>query len=460
MAELSVCKPIPPGFFDDPGMRTALAHYDFGAVFLAVRSHTGMSQLELADLLGLSQSRVSAVERGERRLTHVKLAARMATALRIPAQRFGFPSRPDELDNAHVKEASWLERRDFLNLVTAAALGSNLHPEISRLGELLPWSTEPVPRSRIGAADVDAIEAMTDGFRRLDLAHGGGFCRAAAIAQLQQVRRLRDAICSPAVQTRLVVATAELASTAGWMAYDVDDHNTARRLWAFALAEAQHSANHPRAADLAVGLLLDMAHQALHLQRPDEALRLTQLASATASNRQFPVNVITEGYISTVLGWCRASLDEPQAAVRAISQSQELYGRTEPGAVPPWASFVTDAEITAQQGHALYLLSLNRPEFAAEAADQLTFAVDEYSADHERSRAMVLAPLACTHFRNGDLTAAVATGHQAVSAIAELSSTRGRARLRVLDAVAAPFAPAPEIIELRQRIHSFLHSAA
>ncbi|MBB5159545.1 helix-turn-helix domain-containing protein [Saccharopolyspora phatthalungensis] len=54
-------KPIPEGFYEDADLRAALANYDFGAVFAAVRQQTGLSQLQLADLLGLSQSRVSAV---------------------------------------------------------------------------------------------------------------------------------------------------------------------------------------------------------------------------------------------------------------------------------------------------------------------------------------------------------------------------------------------------------------
>src|SRR5918998_6114160 len=83
--------PIPDGFYEDADLRAALARYDFGAVFAAVRQHTGLSQLQLADLLDLSQSRVSAVERGERRLTHVKLAARLATLLGIPPRLLGFP---------------------------------------------------------------------------------------------------------------------------------------------------------------------------------------------------------------------------------------------------------------------------------------------------------------------------------------------------------------------------------
>ena len=61
------------------------------------------------------------------------------------------------------------------------------------------------------------------------------------------------------------VAIVELASMAGWMAYDVDDHNAARRLWTYALDTARRAEDHPGAPDLAVDVLLDMAHQALHL---------------------------------------------------------------------------------------------------------------------------------------------------------------------------------------------------
>ncbi|MGH3620536.1 MAG: helix-turn-helix domain-containing protein [Sciscionella sp.] len=210
-------RPIPEGFYEDD-LRGALASYDFGAVFAAVRRQTGLSQLRLADLLGLSQSRISAVERGERRLIHVKLVARLATALGIPARLLGFPA--DSSGTVAEQEVSWMDRRDFVALVTAATVGSNLHPELARLATLLPEHADPVTRPRIGAADVEAVEAITAGFRRSDLAHGGGLCRAAAMAQLHQVRRLEDAACSPEVHTRLLVAIADLASVAGWMAYE------------------------------------------------------------------------------------------------------------------------------------------------------------------------------------------------------------------------------------------------
>ena len=461
-------KPIPDGFYDDADLRAALARYDFGAVFTAVRAHTGLSQVQLADLLDLSQSRISAVERGERRLTHVKLAARLASLLRIPPRLLGFPVETGGSVAAQ-EEVSWLERRDFLALVTAATLGSSLHPELARLGSLLPDQVEPVTRPRIGAADVDAIEAITDGFRRSDFAHGGGLCRAAAITQLHQVRRLEDAVCTPQVRTRLLVAVAELASMAGWMAYDVEDHDAARRLWTYALDTARRAEDHPRAPDLAVDVLLDMAHHALHLHsldsvthayRAGEALHLVQLASATAANRRHPVSTITSGYISAVLGWCRAALGQPEPTRRAIGTSQDTYAAADPATTPPWAWFVTDAEITAQQGHSLYLLSLHRPEFAPEAIEKLTTAASGYGAEYERSRAVILPPLASVQFQAGDLDAAVATGYDAVDAITGLSSTRGYARLRVLDTVAAPHAGQPEVADLREHIRKVLATTA
>ncbi|WP_410673187.1 helix-turn-helix domain-containing protein [Amycolatopsis sp. cmx-4-68] len=462
-------KPIPDGFYDDADLRAALARYDFGAVFAAVRAHTGLSQLQLADLLDLSQSRISAVERGERRLTHVKLAARLAGLLRIPPRLLGFPDEAPGSVVAAPEEVSWLERRDFLALVTAATLGSSLHPELARLGSLLPGEVEPVTRPRIGAADVDAIEAITDGFRRSDFAHGGGLCRAAAITQLHQVRRLEDAVCTPEVRTRLLVAVAELASMAGWMAYDVEDHDAARRLWTYALDTARRAEDHPRAPDLAVDVLLDMAHQALHLHGQDpvnhaaragEALHLVQLASATAANRRHPVSTITSGYISAVLGWCRAALGEADPTRRAIGNAQDTYAAADPATTPPWAWFVNDPEITAQQGHSLYLLSLSHPEFAPEAIEKLTTAASGYGAEYERSRAVILPPLASVQFQAGDVATAVATGYEAVDAITGLSSTRGYARLRTLDTVAAPHGRQPEVAELREHIRKTLAGTA
>ncbi|MCX4098034.1 helix-turn-helix domain-containing protein [Nocardia sp. alder85J] len=447
---------IPTGFFETPQLRTALGSYDFGAVFLAVRQQADLSQTELGELLEISQSRISAVERNERGIGHVKVVARVATRLGIPAHLLGFAA--GSAGNLADKEVSWVDRRDFLVLLTAATLGSNLHPELARLGNQLPGQAVPSSRTHIGASDIDAIENITDGFRRWDLAHGGGLCRSAALTQLHQVRALQKASCPDDLRPRLLIATAELASMAGWLAYDVEDHDAARKLWTYALDAAHQGEDHPRSTDLTVSVLLDMAHQSLHLDRPDEALKVTQLAQATAGNRKHPAAVSTDAYVFAVLGWCRATQGEVEPTKRALGQSEDRYDDANSAPVPSWArcyrGVVSDAEITAQQGYAMHLLSKSQPDFAPVAVAKLGQAVSGYENAHARSRAVNLPPLASAQFRTGDVDTAVVTGYQAISAIGNVSSARCYARLRDLSKAAQPFAARSEVADLRADIRA------
>ncbi|WP_245670832.1 helix-turn-helix domain-containing protein [Nocardia flavorosea] len=450
--------PLPSGFFTSPSMRAALSEHNFGIVFAAIRECTGLSQNQLGALLGLSQARVSEVEAGSRRLTGAKTAARISSVFAVPAQLLGFhvDSAEQAAGSLAGEEVDWVHRRDFVTLATAAALGSRLHPELERLADVLPDRLAPVSRPRIGDADIDAIEAISDGFRRWDLAHGGGLCRSAALSQLHQVAALNDAVCTSFVQGRLHIATAELASMAAWLAYDIEDHNAARRLWTYALHTAQRAEGNPRSTDLMVVILLDMAHQSLHLRRPKDALAFCRLAAATSSGRRYPVSPITAGYIHTVAAWCWATLGEPEPTRRALGASEAGYAEASVGTDLAWAWVVTDAEIAAQHGHSLYLLSLKHQEFGEAAATKLTVAAEGHSAEHERSRAVVLPTLAAAHFRAGDIDAAVHIGQTVVTAVTALSSQRCYARLRDLDTVAARHRCVQEVLDLRADIAAAL----
>lgn len=455
---------MPAGFFTSRAMRTALSEHDFGVLFGAIRECTGMSQSQLAALTGLSQARVSEVESGTRRLTGAKLVARISTVFAVPAQLLGFHVDTAEplAGSLACEEVDWVKRRDFVTLATAAALGSSLHPELERLAHVLPGRLDPVTRPRIGDTDIDAIEAISDGFRRWDLAHGGGLCRSAALSQLHQVAALDNAVCAPKVRARLQLATAELASMAGWLAYDIEDHNSARRLWTFALHTAQRAEDNPRSTDLMVVVLLDIAHQALHLRRPKDGLAFCRLAAATSTSRRHPVSPITSGYVHTVTAWCWAALGEPEPTRRALANSRSEYSVTpeysvtRSDATPPWAWLVTEAEIAAQHGHAWHLLSVARPEFAESAVAQLTAAAHGHPAEHERSRAALLPTLAVSHFQAGDTDSAVKVGRDAVAAVTALSSQRCYARLRDLDTVAARHRSDPDVADLRSQIASAL----
>ncbi|MBU3063138.1 helix-turn-helix transcriptional regulator [Nocardia sp. NEAU-G5] len=464
---------IPSGFFDTPAMRNALGQYDFGIIFQAILEQTGLSQFRLAELVGLTQSRVSAVVRGERSITGLSVAARISTAFGIPPRLLGFYVEPSSLTP---EEVSWVDRRDFITVATVAALGSGLHAELDRLGGLLPRSLKPVTRKRIGVKDVEAIESVTAGYRRWDLEHGSGLCRDAALVQLHEVLGYEHAECSDDLRPRLWVATAELASMTGWLAYDIEDHDAARRLWTYALWAAYQGQDHPRSTDLSVNVLLDMAHQALHLWRPaweppdaeaqrwqkqrlDEALRCAQTAAATASTRRHPATQLTAGYTAAVTAWCFAARGDARAMERAIGQSEDLYAEADLRNMPPWASFVTDAEIRAQKGHSAYLLSTSNREFAPRAVDLLSVAVDGHVQEHARSRAVTLPPLAGAYLQAGDYDTAAAYCAKAIREINGMTSQRCYTRLRDLDRIATQYDHSSTVSAMRAEISETLRAA-
>ncbi|WP_291410156.1 helix-turn-helix domain-containing protein [Actinophytocola sp.] len=438
-------------------MRNALASYDFGTVFRAVRLQAKLSQEELGFLIGLHQPRVSAVERGEHQLRDIAVVARIAAALGIPVALLGFHSSPAGSVNG--EEVSWVDRRDFFGAVAAITLDAGVHPELERLETLLPVRSDPPPPRRIGAADVEAIQETTAAFRLSDYRHGGGLSRAAAVAQLGYVLKLQDARCSDQVRAQLLLATADLAMAAAWMTYDVEQNEAARRLWMIALDTARR-ADHPRSADLTVILLLDLAHQALHLGRPDEALRLVQLGAATATTRNYPVSASTRSYIAATLAWCHASLGDAEPCQRALGDAQQFYADADPATAPPWAAHVIPAEIAAQHGHSFYLLAKAAPSYAPIAVEHLRVAVESFGSAYARSRAVNLPGLAGSYFYVGEVDSAVAAGHEAVTEISTLSSKRAYARLQVLADAAAPFGHDSGVAELRQCIREALATAA
>jgi transcriptional regulator with XRE-family HTH domain len=451
---------LPHGFFNIPQIREMLASHEFGQLFLAVRAATGETQQQLGIRCGLSAGRVSDVERGQHHLRFSEVIARVAAGLDVPPGLISLGRSQSWSESTVDSDQDWAERGDYIAIVTAAATGSRLYPELERLDALLPVRAEPVRRLHIGNADVAAIEVITDGFRRSDFASGGGVCRAAAIAQLHQVRQLEKASCTDTVRTRLLMATADLAMMVGWMSYDVDEHGAARRAWAFALKTAWRARSHERSTDLAVDVLLDAAHQALHRRRPKEALRLVQLAENTAADREQPISAITQSYISVSLGWCRAALGQAQPCRRAMGEALDALAAADPATTPSWAWHVNDAEIAAQQGHALFLLAQTQPRFAASAVDQLHHAVNRYGEPFARSRAVNQASLAAAHFYAGDIDAAVATGVAAVSAISRLNSPRAFARLQPIVEAAGPFRRRSEVAGLCESIRAARSGAA
>lgn len=449
-----------PRFYHRPDLRHALAEHDWGFVFRAVRSfehpHGGLTQEDLAEILEMSQPKVSAIETGRRSLSSAVDLARVVTTLGIAPYLVGFGSEPAPAGDEDAEVGS-MDRRSFLTTVPAIVAGLSF-------GDAQSPPRAVAATGRVGPDDVLAVQSATRNFRSLAHRFGGARFRRSATALVRQsLAQARKATGPHAHALRLAVA--DLAGTTAWMHYDVEQHGAARALWQDAL-QCTEGAQDPRSADLMVTLLLDAAHQALHLDQPKDALYLVQLGAAQATTHRYPVSAGTRAYINMNLAWCHASLGHHEPMLRALDKGLQTYTDLDPAAAPPWASRLVPAEIRAQHGHALHLLATSTtaetapPAVAAEAAEHLAAAVDTFGSDYSRSAAVNLPGLSANRFRLGDIEGAVNAGLRAVDAIAPLAIPRAHKRLRLLDTQAANHADRDDVAELRHRIHEVLTTSA
>ncbi|MDT7788157.1 MAG: hypothetical protein QOF58_6576 [Pseudonocardiales bacterium] len=443
---------VPKGFYERPALRAALAQHDFSTVFLALRAELGLSQQELADATEMDQTWVSKIERKKKVLENLAPVIRIANALCIPAPLLGFGTAPGA-------RANWLTPGNFFQLATAAALGIHV-PELAHLRQPRPRPDDPRTPGRIDTTDVTALHATITIHRQWDNRQGGGIMLAAARAHVRFARLLKAATCTDVVRADLHLAIAEAAMVAAWMSYDMGEHRDACVYWLLALDEARQADVESR-ADLMVDVLLDMAHQSLHLHDPLQALKLTDLANTVLARQHYPVSISTRSYLDINLAWCSAAQGKIDPTRRALDVAHQRYADADPATAAPWARHVGPAEIAAQHGHALFLLSealgdTNRTAAetaAAEAIGHLRSAIDGYGGDYARSAAVNLPGLASCLLRVGDIPAAVTTGHQAVAAITALSSRRPLARLdRLAETALIVARPHRDVAELRERI--------
>jgi transcriptional regulator with XRE-family HTH domain len=444
---------LPAGFYVQDPVATALAHYDFATVFRRIRMATGWSQQTLAEEVGLEQTRISAIERGIRPLRDVALVAQVATRLGIPAIQLGFGTTVNTAGGDEQRLVSWVDRRDFVQYAAALVLSvpGAAALDVDRLIALLP-SAEPSSTRHIGLADVEAIEQATTEFARQDFAQGSGMARSTAAARLHATLPLLNAQMTDEVRPRLRLATAHLAMMAGWMSFDVTQHDAARRLWLIGLDIARHTED-SRSSDLAVYLLYDMALQAVHLNRPDEALRLVHLGHAAAANARL-MSASTIGCLGSIQARAHAAQGDTADCDRALSKVIEQVSIIDPASSPPWGAHFAEAGTSRFHGSAYYTLALaSRDSNAAQrAVPLLRQAVDSFGPGYARLRAQYLPDLSGAHALAGDTDTAVSIGHQAIDAVTALHSPRVYDRLRVLHTALEPLHISPGVAELRDRL--------
>lgn len=168
-------------------------------------------------------------------------------------------------DHAHDDTGEPVNRRGFLGGAGSVAALNMLpvHPETTRLA----------------GSDVARLRARVEALRALDAEHGAGVAYNHALDLMRHIRRLIDeASYGVTVGRDLRTVAGEATSLAGWLAYDADRHQTARRLW----TEALYIANVTENDGLSTYVMACMCQQAATRGDGREAVELAQATQRVA----------------------------------------------------------------------------------------------------------------------------------------------------------------------------------
>jgi hypothetical protein len=319
-----------------------------------------------------------------------------------------------------------------------------------------PWTTTAADssslggkkgRKRIGDQEVLQIRAMTEVFRSLDNAYGGGLTREAVIGQLIFTASLvEDATYTEEVGRKLITEMGDLATVAGWMCHDVSMHAAAQHYFLLALQAAKEADD----SSLGAHVLSCMARQAGHLGRPEDAVELIHLARYGARHTATPT---VDALLRSLEARYYAMLGKLKDFDRAAGQAQAAFADRDPAQDPAWVAYFDTGEYYATLGICHQIAArASAPNQSRRAIDMISHALAHRDPSRVRSRAFDHLGLARAYLVAGELESAEAAGTTALELTGKVSSSRVRDRLHELLDETRPYADAPIIDDLRGRI--------
>jgi len=238
-----------------------------------------------------------------------------------------------------------LDRRVFLS-VSGAALTRAVSVYLTMR---LPQSS--VSRLTIGMTDdpvVDQIERSVPQLQLLDDERGGasglGYVGAqlrAALLVLRERRQPED------ITRRLLIAIADLAQLAGWMAFDAGQHGVAQRYFFTGLRAANDAGYRPMQAHI----LADLSFQAATRGDSSDGVVLGEAAHRIAEGTAGSVRAS----VMSRLAYAYASAGRIADCERTWLASHEQLERRRREQDPAWMYYLTPNHLDCQAGYAMIL---------------------------------------------------------------------------------------------------------
>jgi hypothetical protein len=375
-------------------------------------------------------------ESGEHTVCRPNYRRALQSVTRTPYEQLGFTGAPSApvvatvVPGSHARSAS--ENRAFAEEDGLIS--------VSEPGDRLRFALE-----RPGQADIEAITLVETATAQLfDLEH-----HRPARALIPTVGRHVDDISAllagtrrESLRRRLAVAGGQAAALAGWLAFDRGDAARAHRNWDSALAAAKYAADGPLLACILTYLFYSSA------ERGDPAtawqLAHTAVAHAGADPRARAWMAARAAEEAALLGERRAALAELDLAMQL---GGNLIQPAPDDTSPAWTRFFYRSVLAAMASNVH-----GRLGNAQSARDAAGMALRTLGGERIKSRAYVLAEVACACARAGDVEQALEAAHAAVDLAERLEATLARRKLRALVPLLAVYSTSASVRELMARL--------
>jgi hypothetical protein len=186
-----------------------------------------------------------------------------------------------------------------------------------------PSANSTLRPGKVGAELLDTLDAMTEGYRRLDRQLGAAAVFDDSTHHLQRITRLKDASMAAEHRRHLASAAGEVASLAAWQALDLGRPGAAWSYHCLATRAAREAGHR----ELHAYVVAETSYVLLLGGQVREALSLVKRARQPA-----------RGTAPRLRAWLAAAHAEASAiagyagdALRALDQAEEAFQQVQPG---------------------------------------------------------------------------------------------------------------------------------
>jgi transcriptional regulator with XRE-family HTH domain/tetratricopeptide (TPR) repeat protein len=393
-----------------------------GARLRTAREAAGLSLSELAAKIPYSKAALGHYETGRR-----TASSEVLTWYQRACGEFADPVTVlSVLSRADVDRRSFLRDAAYSAALTATALTSV--SDAARLVHVTPEET------RVGMAEVEAVQGVTDAFLRLDEVRGGKVGRSAVAEFLATdvAALLRSRFASADVRAQAFSAASELAYMAGFKAHDAGQDGLGQRYFLSALRLAEESGT-PGQDGFAFRIL------ALHASDVHQAHNSVPLAERAVLSARGNVSPDTMALFEVALARCYAESGDKAQALKALRRAEPWIMPEATTEIPRWAALFCPNKASVTRQAAKTFLAIG--DLAEAERYQYMSATIWHPRTHTRIHAISLAETGLIRWRMGNHEDAANLWRTALPTLTAVSSERGSKLLRRIRKAA------PELID-------------